>query len=76
MHFLQLHGLQVSSDLERSKSLAADLLNGNTLSVLNQSQTLGGAAVEDGEISDDGGNAAGTGQGESAVLKIIISICA
>lgn len=67
MQFLQLHGLQVSGDLEGGSSLAADLINGNTLGVLNQSQTLGGVAVEHSQVGDDGGNAAGTSQREGAV---------
>ena len=44
---LQLHGLEVLRDLEGSGSLAADLLHGDTLGVLDQGQTLGGADVKD-----------------------------
>ena len=61
------HGLQVLCNLEGSSSLAADLLDGDTLSILGQSQTLGGADVKDGQVGDDLRNAAGAGQGESAV---------
>jgi hypothetical protein len=64
---LQLHGLEVLGDLEGSGSLAADLLDGDALGVLDQGQTLGGADVEDGEIGDDGRDTAGAGQGEGAV---------
>jgi hypothetical protein len=66
---LQLHKLQVSGDLEGGSGLAADLLDGDTLSVLDQSQTLGGADVEDGQVGDNGRDTAGAGQGESAVGK-------
>jgi hypothetical protein len=64
---LQLHGLEVLGDLEGSGSLAADLLDGDALGVLDQSQTLSGADVEDGEIGDDGRDTTGAGQGEGAV---------
>lgn len=64
-HALQ-HGLQVIGNLEGSSGLAADLLHSDTLSVLGQSQTLGGADVEHGQVGDDLGDAAGTGQGEGA----------
>lgn len=41
--------------------------------MLDQGQTLGGAAVENGEIGDDGGNTARTGQGEGAGWELIVS---
>lgn len=41
--------------------------------MLDQGQTLGGAAVENGEIGDDGGNTARTGQGEGAGWESIVS---
>lgn len=64
---LQLHGLQVLGDLEGSGSLAADILDSDALGVLNQSQTLGGADVEHGQVGDDGRDTLGAGQGEGAV---------
>lgn len=64
---LQLHGLEVLGDLEGSGSLAANLLDGNALGVLDQGQALGGADVEDGEVGDDGRDTAGAGQREGAV---------
>lgn len=51
---LQLHGLQVSRDIEGGSGLAADFLDSDTLGVLNQGQTLGGADVENGKVGDDG----------------------
>ena len=64
---LQLHRLEILGDLEGSGSLAADLLNGDALDMLDQGQTLGSADVEDGQIGDDGRDTAGAGQGEGAV---------
>lgn len=61
------HRLQISRNLERSGSLAADLLDGHALGVLGKSQTLGGADFEDGQIGDDLPHAAGSGQGEAAL---------
>lgn len=61
---LQLHRLEVLGDLEGSGSLAADLLNGDALGVLDQGQTLGGADVEDGQVGNDGRDTAGAGQGK------------
>ena len=58
---LQLHRLEVLGDLERSGSLAADLLDGDALGVLDQGQTLGGADVKDGQVGDDGRDTAGPG---------------
>jgi hypothetical protein len=66
MH-LQLHRLEVLGDLEGSGSLTADLLNGDALGVLDQGQTLGGADVEDGQVGDNGRDAARASQGECAV---------
>lgn len=37
--------------------------------MLNQSQTLGGADLEDGQIGDNSRDTAGAGQGECAVGK-------
>lgn len=66
------HGLQVISDLERSSSLAADLVNRDTLRELSQSETLGRADVEHGEISDDLPDAAGAGQRERAFCDVLV----
>lgn len=65
MHHLKRS--QVLSDLERSGSLAADLLDGHALGGLGQGQTLGWADVEDSQIGDDLPDAAGTSEGECAL---------
>lgn len=61
------HGLQIISYLEGGSGLATNLLDSDALCVLGQSQTLSGADIEDGQVGNDLGDAAGTGQGERAV---------
>jgi len=60
------HGFQVISDLERGSSLAADLINRDALSVLDQGQSLSRADVEDSQVGDYLPHATGTGEGEGA----------
>lgn len=68
------HRLQVISDLERSSSLAADLINRDTLSVLDQGQSLSRADVENSQVSDDLPHAAGTGKGERAICITLAGV--
>lgn len=68
------HWLQVIGNIERSSSLAADLINRDTLSVLGQGQTLSRADVEDSEVGDDLPHAAGTGKGEGAVCITLADV--
>lgn len=61
------HRLQIISHLERSRSLAADLIDRDPVGELGQRQAFSRADVEDGQIGDDLPHAAGAGQGECAV---------
>ena len=62
------HRLHVIRNIERSFRLGLDLVNGDTISKLNQGQALGEVDVENAELSDDTANAGRTGQGELALL--------
>jgi len=62
------HRLQVISNLERSLCLGLDLVNSNTVSKLNQSQTVGEVDVKDAKVGNDTADAGLAGQGEFAVL--------
>lgn len=61
------HRLQVSRNLERGFRLAADLVNGHALGVLDKGEAVGRADLEDGEVGDDRGYAARAGQRERAL---------
>ena len=68
------HRLQVICNLERSSSLAADFINRDTLSVLDQGQSLSRADVEDSQVGDDLPHAARTGKGEGAVCITLADV--
>lgn len=87
MHIILKHRLQVVCNLEGSGRLSLDFVNSNTVSDLPQGQTLCRANVEDGEISDDLPDTAGSGQWEGTLRKdlgvallvnvflMVVSIC-
>ena len=62
------HGLQVIGNLEGGLGLGLDLLDGDAVGNLNQSEAVGEVHVEDIEISDDAADTGRAGQRELALL--------
>jgi len=63
---LNLHRLEIGRDLERCFGLGPDLVDGDTLSVLDQCQSLLEVHVEHRKLGDDAADAGATGEGKGA----------
>lgn len=68
--FLRLqHWLNVIGYLEGSFCFGADLLNGNTISQLDQSKAVGKVNIKDAEFGDDSADTSSASEWELALLE-------